>query len=110
MLKPSICILALATMSLPAIANDDILPDLKKGQPQQVKALIDRIFICNHLAGEVGDDKEGMKDLLASMRQYRCARVDADEAKMLVRYKNNRKVIDALDAARGPSEQIDVDP
>jgi hypothetical protein len=110
MLKPSICILALAVMSLPVFANDDILPELKKGQPQKVKALIDRIFICNHLAGEVGDKKEGKKDLIDSMQQHRCGRVDTDQAEMLARYKNNRKVIDALDAARGPSEHIEVDP
>ncbi len=110
MLKHLICIVALAATAVPAASNDDIFPELKKGQPQKVKALIDRIFICNHLAGEVGGDKESMKELLASMRRYRCGYVDADEAKLRALYKGDPKVLAALGAARGPMPEIDVDP
>ena len=110
MLKPAICILCFMAASLPAIANDAIFPELKKGQPVKVKLLIDRIFICSHLAGEVGGDKEAMKELVATMRHNRCGRVDADQEKMVRQYRGNQKVIDALVAAQKPTEQAQPDP
>jgi hypothetical protein len=110
MLKQSICVLAIMAASLPAFANDDIAPELKKGQPAKVKLLIDRIFICEHLAGEAGGDKQAMKELAASMRQQRCGRVDADEAQMVRQYRANQNVIAALAAAHAAPQQVDVDP
>ena len=110
MLKPFEYIVVLAALSLPAIASDDILPELKKGQPKKVKALIDRIYLCNHLAGEVGGDKESMRELIASMHRNRCEHLVADEAKILAQYKNNSKVLDAVLASKAPPTLLDPDP
>jgi hypothetical protein len=110
MLKKIGIAVVLIAVSLSAAANDDILPELKKGQPKEVKALIDRIYTCNHFAGEEGYDRERRAELNAAMRQNRCAQVETDEAKMVARYKNNRKVVHALNAAKAPSAQVDADP
>ncbi len=110
MLTSPLCILALAALAIPAAASDDLYPELTKGQPKPVKALIERIAVCHHLAGEEGYDKERRRELNDSMRQHRCQQLAADEAKIAARYKNNEKVIIALRAARGPAPHMDADP
>ena len=92
------------------MANDSTSPQLKNGQPPKVKALIDRISTCNHLAGEAGDDKQAMKELAAAMRKYKCNNVTADEAKLAARYKRDPAVLAAFSAARAMPPQIDADP
>ena len=77
-------------------ANADIFPHLKAGQPQEVKTLIDRIFICNHLGDEDAYDEERLKALNASAKKYRCNRLEADQAAALKKYKDNPKALKAL--------------
>ncbi|WP_426102886.1 hypothetical protein [Massilia sp. TSP1-1-2] len=92
------------------MANDDIIPELKKSQPPKVKALINRIVICKQLAGEAGADKQAMQELAAAMRKYKCNDVTADEAKMAALYKSDPAVLAAFRAARAMPLQIDADP
>jgi hypothetical protein len=93
------CLLACAAV-LPAVAGDDPLSDLKKGQPRDVAALIDRLAGCNHFSGEEAYDVERRKEIAAAMADLRCSRLDADEARARKRYASKRPVLDALKRAR----------
>ncbi|WP_154668244.1 hypothetical protein [Pseudoduganella violaceinigra] len=80
-------------------AEDDPFAELKKGQPKDVAALVERIAICTHLGGEEPYDDERARELAETGKQYRCGRLDADEAALNKRHKGNAAVKKALQKA-----------
>lgn len=91
----------LACVAVPSLAaSDDPLADLKKGQPKDIAALIDRIVGCSHWSGEEPYDAERRKEIVDAMADLKCDRLAADEAKALKRHANNPKAIGALKEAK----------
>ena len=99
MFKTATCILALAALSLPAIAAEVTVDQLKNGQPKPVKVIIDRITICDHFAGEEGYDAARRKEINAAMTRYKCDKVENDTAKLLKQYKDQPLTIKAINGA-----------
>ena len=81
-------------------AADDPLAPLKKGQPEGVARLIERLVGCNHWAGEEPYDAERKKEIAAAMKALRCDAVDKDEATALKRYAGNPAALKSLRKAR----------
>jgi cytochrome c556 len=91
----------LACVTVPCLAaSDDPLADLKKSQPKDVAALIERLAGCNHWSGEEPYDAERRKEILDAMADLKCDRLAADEAKALKRHAKNPKAIRALKQAK----------
>ena len=98
---PILAALILALSAAPAMAHgDDMAPELTRGQPKDVRTLINNILVCHHLAGEEGYDAERRKELADSMRKSRCDRLDKDEARLTRKYKAKPAVSKAIASAR----------
>ncbi len=92
--------LILFLAAIPLTAAADPVADLKKGQPADVAALIDRFVDCNHWGGEEPYDKARRKEIEKAITELRCTRLDADEAKLLKKYPGKPAVRKALHDAR----------
>jgi hypothetical protein len=77
----------------------DPLGDLKKGQPKDVAAMIERIAMCIHFGGEEPYDSARSREIAAAMKKHGCERLDSDEAALRARYKNNSDVQRVLEKA-----------
>lgn len=86
-----------------ALASDDPLASLKKGQPKDVSDLIDRLVGCNHWSGEEPYDAERKQEISSAMADLKCARLAKDEATARKRYANKPGTIKALQQARETS-------
>jgi len=75
------------------------MADLIKGQPKDVAAVVERIAICAHFAGEEPYDAGRRKEIAAAMKKYRCEKLDKDEAALRKRYKDNSVVLGVLQKA-----------
>ncbi|MES2017184.1 MAG: hypothetical protein V4484_11870 [Pseudomonadota bacterium] len=95
--------LFLCVAALRAVAEDDPLVQLKKGQPKDVAILIERLVGCNHWSGEEPYDAGRKKEIASAMTNLKCDRLDADEAKALKRHANNPKAQEALRVAKKTS-------
>ncbi len=81
-------------------AEADPLASLKKGQPREVVALIDRLVGCNHWGGEEPYDTDRKEEIAKALKELRCDAVEKDEAIALKRYAKKLSVLDALKQAR----------
>jgi len=86
-----------------ALADDDPLASLKKGQPKDVSELIDRLVGCNHWTGEEPYDAERKQEISSAIADLKCARLAKDEAAARKRYANEPGTIKALQQARETS-------
>lgn len=83
-----------------ALASNDPPASLKKGQPQDVREMIDRLIGCNHWSGEEPYDADRKLEISSAMADLKCARLAKDEAAALRRYANKPRTIKALQKAR----------
>ena len=86
-----------------ALASDDPLTSLKKGQPKDVSELIDRLVGCNHWSGEEPYDAERKQEISSAMADLKCAQLAKDEAAARKRNSNKPDTIKALEQARETS-------
>ena len=99
MIRSLLCALLFIT-SAQAVADNDPLAGLKKGQPKDVAALIERLVGCNHWSGEEPYDAERKREISAAMAELKCDRLAADESAALKRYAKNPSVLKALKDAK----------
>lgn len=83
-----------------ALADDDSLASLKKGQPKDVSELIDRLVGCNHWSGEEPYDAERKHEISSAIADLKCERLTKDEAAARKRYAKKPGTIRALQQAR----------
>jgi hypothetical protein len=86
-----------------ALASNDPLASLKKGQPKDVSELIDRLVGCNHWKGEEQYDAERKQEIFSVMVGLKCGRLATDEVAARKRYANKPGTIKALQQARETS-------
>jgi len=86
-----------------ALASDDPLAGLKKGQPKEVSELIDRLVGCNHWSGEEPYYAERKQEISSAMVDLKCARLAKDDAAARNRYANKRSTMKVLQQARATS-------
>jgi hypothetical protein len=69
--------------------------------PREVARFIERRTGCNHFAGEFnGDRSERDREVTKAMRELRCDRLEADEARLRRRHAAKPQVLNALTASR----------
>jgi hypothetical protein len=86
-----------------ALASNDPLASLKKGQPKDVSVLIDRLVGCNHWSGEEPYDAARKQEISSAMADLKCARLAKDEAAARKRHSNKPGTIKVLEQARETS-------
>jgi len=74
---------------------------LQKGQPKEIRKFIERVFLCQHWAGEEPFDQPRAKQIRNAIQQLRCDQIPSDEARLRKKYKNSPKVLAVLDSAKG---------
>jgi hypothetical protein len=97
-------------LSAAAFANEiGNLPQVKKitdGQPEDVVAFIELIVECNHWGGEEPYDKEPAEQIRKAIEDARCGSLAPEEQSLELKYKENKKVIDAIVArTTGPADR-----
>jgi hypothetical protein len=97
---PVLCLL----LAIDAGADDDPLADLKKHQPNDVQALIERLAYCSHWSGEEPYDAERGREIFQAMKDLRCDELEKDEAAARKRYAGQPRTIKALEQAKTWSE------
>ena len=83
-----------------ALAIDDPIANLKRGQPADVRKLIDRISDCSHWAGEEAYDAERKREILRAVTRLKCDRLEQDEVVARKRYAKQPGVLKALQDAK----------
>jgi hypothetical protein len=86
-----------------ALADDDPIASLQKGQSKDVSELIDRLVGCNYWSGERPYDAERKQEIASAMADLKCSRLAKDEAAALKRYANKPRTIKVLQQARETS-------
>ncbi|MGJ7916467.1 hypothetical protein ACI48D_13455 [Massilia sp. LXY-6] len=79
------------------------MADLKKGQPKDVKKLIDRLAGCAHWSGEEPYDAERRREIALAMKDLECDRLEKDEAAIRERYAKQASVLKVLRQAKESS-------
>ncbi|MES2354669.1 MAG: hypothetical protein V4568_09775 [Pseudomonadota bacterium] len=102
MIRYMLCFL-LSINVLYAAAEDDPLVNLKKGQPNDVAALIERRVGCNHWGGEEPYDGEREKEISSAVAHLKCGRLATDESILIKRYAKKPKALKALKKAKDMS-------
>lgn len=95
MLKKNIIVttLFLVTVVPFAVAGDSPeVKELKKGMPQDVNLLIDRIVGCNHWRGEEPTTKERTDKINKALLELQCDTLEKDQAALTKRYQNDYMV------------------
>lgn len=90
-----LCFLATQTS-----ASDDPLANLKKGQPGDVKKLIDRLAGCSHWSGEEPYDADRRREIALAMSDLKCDQLAKDEAAIRKRYAKQERVLKVLRQAK----------
>lgn len=87
------------TVSHPVHA--DAIDDLKRDQPPDVAAYIDRRAGCNYWASEAPFDSERAADIKKAMGELKCSSLAGDEKQLRAFYaKSSVRVLKVLDEAR----------
>ena len=90
-----------ATVFLASLASaDEALDHLKQGLPSPVAQFVERAANCNHWAGEEPYDAERAAEINKAISELRCSSLDADEARLLKRYKGNTAIERAIREGR----------
>ena len=95
--------LLLCLSPVPAIADSDPLDYLKKGQPKDVAALIERVVGCNHWRGEEPFDAGRGKEISAALAGLRCSALPVDEPRAIKKYAKYPEILNALKKAKETS-------
>jgi len=65
--------------------------------PKDAAAVVERLSVCAHFANEEATDKARAREIEKAIRQYRCDRIDRDEAAIRKRYADHPDVVKELD-------------
>lgn len=68
--------------------------------PLEIKLFVDRRMGCAHWSGEEGYDRDRTREILRALRQLRCEKLDADEARLRKRHAQDLHALKALDDTR----------
>jgi hypothetical protein len=68
--------------------------------PRDIAAYVERRKACNHWAGEEGYDKARMAEINRAVAQQNCLALDADEKKLLRRYRHAPARLKQIRAAK----------
>lgn len=83
-----------------AAAAADPAEELRRGMPQDVAALIDRIAACHHWAGEEPYDAERRRQIETAVARLKCDALEAEQKAIRTKYPGNDEIGRRLDAAR----------
>lgn len=82
--------------SVYALAHDDPLAHLKKGQSKDVIELVDRLVGCNHWSGEDAYDAERGQEIASALAELKCERLEQDLAATRKRYAKRSRTLKVL--------------
>ena len=93
--------LVLLVLACPLVfaAESAEIKALKKGMPQDVVLMIDRIIECNHWNGEESTNKERIKQIEAVRTKLGCDALADDQVALRKRHQNNYEVKARLNSA-----------
>jgi basic membrane lipoprotein Med (substrate-binding protein (PBP1-ABC) superfamily) len=88
------CVLISAILIVPSVFADDTaeVKDLKKGMPQDVTQVIDRVIQCNRWDGEETSTKERAEQVKKELEKWSCSTLAKDQEVIVKRYANNYEV------------------
>ena len=99
-LMRAFCLFAFLCFSaLHALADDDPLIHLKKGQSKDVIELIDRLVGCTHWSGEEAYDAERKREIAAALADLKCEQLGKDVAAARKRYAKKSHTLKVLQEA-----------
>jgi len=81
-------------------AAEDTLASLKKGQPPDVAALLERLIGCTHFAGEEPYDAERRREIATAMKKLKCHRLEQDELAIEKRYSSRPDILKVIKKAK----------
>jgi hypothetical protein len=73
---------------------------LKKGMPQDVNQVIDRVIQCNRWAGEEPSTKERAEVVKKELEKWGCSAIAKDQDAIIKRYANNYEVKERIQSAQ----------
>jgi hypothetical protein len=76
------------------------LDKLLAGLPKDAAAIVTRLAMCNHFAGEEPYDKARAREIARAIRPFKCDSLEGDEATVRERYADDPKIVKALDDAK----------
>lgn len=99
-MNPRFWLLLVASLAVAPVYAEDAVERLTRGMPQPVVAFIERAVNCNHWAGEPAYDAARAKAIAKAVADLKCSRLDADQTRLLRRYRGNAGVERAVREAR----------
>lgn len=105
MLKPQVSCLAVIVCSLAVAATAQTAPSSARTNelPADVRKLLERIALCNHLGGEYGAvGSPRNTEVSQAVELNRCDSLDQDAKKMKRKYAHRPAVLQALAQAESP--------
>jgi len=99
MLKKIILVVMVLACPLVFAAESNEVTALKKGMPQDVMVMIDRIVECNHWNGEESTNKERIEQIKTVRSKLGCDALSNDQAALRKRYQNDYEVKSRLNNA-----------
>ncbi|RZK13862.1 MAG: hypothetical protein EOO43_17230 [Flavobacterium sp.] len=73
---------------------------LKKGMPQDVVVIIERIVGCNQWGGEESTNKARIEEINKALTRLQCNTIEQDQAKIIKTYQNNYEVKQRIQKAK----------
>jgi len=67
--------------------------------PHDVRTLISRTYLCDHLLGEISGLGDAHQMEIIDAANKACKRVDSDLLRLKKRYANDKSIIDALNSS-----------
>jgi hypothetical protein len=94
MLRKSIMLATVLIIPFAFAEDTSDVKALKKGMPQDVTVLIDRIVQCNRWRGEEPStkDKERIEKVKKELEKWQCDAISKDQETLTKLYKNNYEV------------------
>jgi len=100
MLKKSIILSTFLIVPFAIAGDSPEVQALKKGMPQDVSVLIDRIVGCNHWRAEEPTNKDRTEKINKALQDLQCDALEQDQAKLTKRYQNDYMVKSRLQDAQ----------
>lgn len=94
MLRKSIILSTLLVFPFAVAGDSPEVKELKKGMPQDVNVLIDRIVGCNYWRAEEPSptNKERIAQVNKALQELKCDTLEQDQAALTKRYQNDYMV------------------
>lgn len=103
MIKKTTTLLFIGFLGLITLRQAYAVDRLEKGFPElpnDARKVAERSVICIYFSGEFnGDGGERDKEVLKRLKELRCSKVDRDLKALRIKYKNNPKILSALQEA-----------